>query len=468
MTEIRVLVVDDSAVVRRVVGDIIKDAVGLTLVGTAVDGAEALLKIEELQPDVMTLDVEMPNMTGLEVLAALRSKRSQLPIIMLSSLTSKGSGATLEALSLGASDYVAKPTTTAKSNGQRTDLRAELVPRVFALAARNAARRRRAEQPRQSRSVPRPRSIGASSLAKQAPVAPIQQTPAVLPRPTTAEHSAKPTATPARRPATARAERRSSQQPPIRTRDRAARKERAVAAVADRAARAKRSEGEPRNGSSNRTVSQSPQRRGPLLAPRAVVIGSSTGGPAALEKVFGGIREPLNVPIFIVQHIPAEFSKMLASRLDAASGMRVVEAKDGDIAEPGTAYLAPGGKHMILQKEKPHVYVKLTKTEPVNSCRPAVDVLFKSAAEIYSGNQLAVILTGMGQDGLDGCRTLAPLGVPILAQDEETCVVWGMPRFVTEQGLADEVLPLDQVSSRIISRVTGRGVNTGMMRANRR
>lgn len=454
---------DDSAVVRRVVGDIIKDAVGLTLVGTAVDGAEALLKIEELQPDVMTLDVEMPNMTGLEVLAALRSKRSQLPIIMLSSLTSKGSEATLEALSLGAADYVAKPTTTAKSNGQRTDLRAELVPRVFALAARNAARRRRAEQPRQSRSVPRPRSIGASSLAQQAPTALARQAPEV---PT--EPIAKPAAVPVRRPTTARAERRSSQQPPVRARarDRAQRKERAAAVVAER--RAKRSENEPKNSSSNGAKPQAPKRRGPLLAPRAVVIGSSTGGPAALEKVFGGIREPLNVPIYIVQHIPAEFSKMLASRLDAASGMRVVEAKDGDIAEPGTAYLAPGGKHMILRKEKPHVYIKLTKTEPVNSCRPAVDVLFNSAAEIYSGNQLAVILTGMGQDGLEGCRTLAPLGVPILAQDEETCVVWGMPRFVTEQGLADEVLPLDDVSGRIVSRVTGRGVNTGMMRANRR
>lgn len=191
------------------------------------------------------------------------------------------------------------------------------------------------------------------------------------------------------------------------------------------------------------------------------MIGSSTGGPAALEQVFSAIRTPLNVPMFIVQHIPAEFSAMLAKRLNAASAMTVIEATAGQTPEPGTVYVAPGGRHMVLKKNKRRVIIEMTDTPPVNSCRPAVDVLFQSSAEVYGANQLAVILTGMGHDGLDGCRALFPLGVPVIAQDEETCVVWGMPRFVAEEGLADEIVPLPDVAGRIVARVTGKGVLSG-------
>jgi len=181
----------------------------------------------------------------------------------------------------------------------------------------------------------------------------------------------------------------------------------------------------------------------------AVVIGASTGGPNALESVFGSLTRPLAVPVFIVQHIPPVFSRLLAERLDRQSPMHIVEAADGMIAEPGTAYLAPGGFHLTVVRQGTQVICALTEDPQVNSCRPSVDVLFGSSASVYGANQLGVILTGMGHDGLDGCRTLRELGAPILSQDQETSVVWGMPAAVTEAGYADEVLPIQDVADRI-------------------
>ena len=420
MTDIRVLVVDDSAVVRRVVGDIIKDAPGLTLVGTAVNGVDGLKQVNELRPDVMTLDLEMPLMNGLDVLSALQEQKNSPPVVVVSSLTRKGSAATLEALSRGAADYVCKPTSSGDPRTPKTDLRTELVERLLVLGAKGQEKKQGRQNHRDRARTERP--------ATARPTAPA---------PTTA-------------------------------RERVAERRRLREAEAS-----SRSKGKPvlsRNKKGGREPLTAVERlaersRGSMLLPKAVVIGSSTGGPAALEKVFSAIKAPLSVPVFIVQHIPAEFSTMLAKRLDSVSGMHVVEAESGQIAEAGTVYLAPGGRHLVLKKVSERVTVKLTDDPQVNSCRPAVDVLFDSAAEVFGARQLAVILTGMGQDGLNGCKKLAQIGVPILAQDEATSVVWGMPKFVVEEGLADEVLPLGQVAQRITARVTGRGVNTGLMRA---
>ncbi len=428
MSEIRVLVVDDSAVVRRVIGDIINSEPGMSLAGTAVDGADGLEKIKELKPDLVTLDLEMPVMGGLDVLSHLRKQRSQVPVIVVSSLTRKGSAPTLEALARGASDYVSKPTSSGDPRSPRSDIRGELVPRILALGS-----------PRRPGSRP---SVGST---RRTPLR--SSSSGASTGPTTSSISASDRLRQSRqeRPSSGGAAPGGSDQ---------LRRPTTVTTAREAAVHP----GKPDSPSLRQPATRA---RPAILPPKAVVIGSSTGGPAALEQVFSAIRTPLNVPMFIVQHIPAEFSAMLAKRLHAASAMTVVEAVAGQTPEPGTVYIAPGGRHMVLKKNKRRVIIELTDTPPVNSCRPAVDVLFQSSAEVYGANQLAVILTGMGHDGLDGCRTLFPLGVPVIAQDEETCVVWGMPRFVTEEGLVDEVVPLPEVAGRIVARVTGKGVRSG-------
>ncbi len=345
MSPIRVLVVDDSVVIRKLISSVINGDPDLEVVGTAAHGRIALSKINLLNPDIVTLDVEMPEMDGLETLTEIRKTDTKLPVIMFSTLTDRGSAITVEALSRGASDYVSKPANVGSATEALKQLRDELVPRIKAL-------------------VPRATATRVKSAAELAAAA-------------------------------------SSKRP----------------------------------GSSHRI--------------EAVVIGASTGGPNALESVFGSLTRPLAVPVFIVQHIPPVFSGLLAERLDRQSPMHIVEAADGMIAEPGTAYLAAGGFHLTVVRHGTQVICALNEDPQVNSCRPSVDVLFGSSAGVYGANQLGVILTGMGHDGLDGCKTLRELGAPILSQDQETSVVWGMPAAVAEAGYADEVLPIQDVADRI-------------------
>lgn len=191
------------------------------------------------------------------------------------------------------------------------------------------------------------------------------------------------------------------------------------------------------------------------LAPQAVVIGSSTGGPAALELVLSGISRPLPVPTFIVQHMPPVFTKALADRLDRKVASHVVEAEDGQIAEAGTCYIAPGAAHLRLERAGASTKISLFDGPPVNSCKPSVEPLFESAAKIYGPRVIAAIFTGMGADGVDGSGILANLGSHVLAQDEASCVVYGMPRAVVEAGHATEVLPLDQMARRLDTLASG-------------
>lgn len=351
MTPIRVLVVDDSVVIRKLVSRVIESDPQLEVIGTAAHGRIALAKIEQLKPDIITLDVEMPEMDGLETLTELRKTNSDLPVIMFSTLTERGSSIALEALSRGASDYVAKPSNVGGTTEALERLEHDLVPRIKALV------------PKAAPAVPR----------------------------------------------------------------------RSVAEIA------------------TLTTSKYP---GPSHKIDAVVLGTSTGGPSALETVFSTFTRPLEVPVFIVQHIPPVFSKMLAERLDRRSTMVVVEAQHGMEAVPGTAYLAPGGQHMVVARKGTKLIIEINEDPPVNSCRPSVDVLFGSAAKVFGKRQLGVILTGMGNDGLAGCQALQELGAPILSQDQATSVVWGMPAAVTEAGLADEVLSIDDVAERMALWVT--------------
>lgn len=364
MAAIRVLVVDDSTVVRRLLADLIGAEPDMEVVGTAADGKIAMAKLDQVNPDLVTLDVEMPEMNGIETLAAIRKVRPRLPVIMCSTLTKPAAEATLDALALGASDYVTKPTGAGTRKEALGQLRDDLLGKI--------------------RFFVRGTLQVALPPAAPAPVA-------VRPRP-------------------------------------------------------------------------------PLVAGRVgvVVIGVSTGGPNALQALVPTLGLDLPVPVLVVQHMPPTFTRLLAERLCNLRGGGVEEATPGMVAQPGGVYIAPGDFHMTVQRAEGKTLLSLSKDPAENSCRPAVDPLFRSAAAAFQGKVVAVVLTGMGRDGTNGCEHLREAGAQILVQDEATSVVWGMPGLVARKGLADEVLPLPQLGPEIRRRVLeGRSAGAGARAATR-
>ena len=352
---VRVLVVDDSVVVRRVVQDVLQAERDFEVVATAVDGEAALEVLERLPVDVVILDVEMPRLDGLETLRRLRPRWPSLPVIMFSTLTERGASATLDALALGASDYLTKPTRLQGPDAARAAVADQLVPLV-----RTWGR------------------IGRRSAAPSAAAAP---TPARRPRP----------------------------DPPSRP-------------------------------------SGAGRRRAPISA---VLIGSSTGGPSALAEIVPALPATLGVPVLVVQHMPPMFTRMLAERLDQRSALRVVEGAAGTPVRPGTVYVAPGGVHMVANRTREGVRIEVDDGPPEHSVKPAVDVLLRSGVDAWGGEVLTVILTGMGYDGLAGARRVVDAGGVVLAQDEQSSVVWGMPGAVVTAGMAEQVLPLGEVAAAI-------------------
>ena len=387
---ISVLVVDDSVVVRRLIVDALSDDPGIQVVGTASNGRIALQKIDELKPDVMTLDIEMPVLDGIGTLKELRPKHKRLPVIMFSTLTANGASATLEALAAGATDYVTKPANVGSVRESIQSVREQLIPRIYALAPKQ--QRPGAAPPRPGTPPARPGALPPPGR----PGAPLAGRP--------------PLATPAGPPAPAGA----------------------------------RQPGRPAKG-------KTPGQRVDVIA-----VGCSTGGPDALAKVVQGFPKDLPVPVVVVQHMPPIFTKMFADRLDRASAVKVVEATADVPLAAGTVYIAPGDKHLEVVRKGTSVVTKLHEGPPENSCRPAVDPLFRSVASVFGAHALTVVLTGMGQDGKKGCEVLAKVGSEIVVQDEETSVVWGMPGAVAAAGLADVVLPLGSISDTVLARV-GRG-----------
>ena len=354
---IKVLVVDDSVVVRRMVSDVLASDPDIEVIGVAANGSIALDKIGSLKPDLITLDIEMPVMDGLQTLKELRKLYPDLKVIMFSTLTERGARASLDALSLGANDYVTKPANVGSVAAAQKCLRDELVPKVKCFFHRGPVQLPKALEP---------------SLAK-------------------------PVVSPAARPA---------------------------------------------------STSQRVQQRIDVVA-----IGISTGGPNALMEMIPTLPKNFPVPIVIVQHMPEMFTKLLADRLNEKSAIQVSEASAENQLRPGHALVAPGGFHMALVRKGSVVETILNKDAPENSCRPAVDVLFRSVAGIYGANTLAVVMTGMGQDGLLGGHKIKEAGGRIIAQDKESCVVWGMPGAVAEAGLAEELIPLNRIGSEITRRV---------------
>jgi two-component system chemotaxis response regulator CheB len=337
--KIRVLVADDAVVFRRMVADELAADPAIEVVGTAANGRIALAKLAQLTPDLVVLDVEMPELDGLATLKEIRKTHPRLPVVMFSALTERGAEATLDALALGATDYFPKP-----AGGLTESLRVireELVPEIKALCGK-----------------PAPTAL---------PTAPV------------------------------------------------------VAAPAGRV--------------------------------DVVAVAASTGGPNALADLFAALPADFPVPVVIVQHMPPVFTRLLAERLSARHPLRVEEGRPGGALRPGHAWIAPGGHHMIVARDAAGDRVLTTQEPPENSCRPAADVLFRSVARAYGPSALAVVLTGMGQDGLRGCEAIRAAGGRVVVQDETTSVVWGMPGFVARAGLADRVLPIGQIAPEIVRRV---------------
>jgi two-component system chemotaxis response regulator CheB len=357
MSKIRVLIVDDAVVVRQVVSRALSAEVDLEVVGTAASGERALERLAELAPDVILLDLEMPGMDGLQTLAAIRQRDADVAVIMFSRHTQRGVEATVNALMLGANDYVPKP---GDGISVETCIQGQLIPRIRAFGAQPVQRQTRAAQP---------------------------------------------VATGASRPA-------------------------------------------------------SP----PGMVQRALVvgIGCSTGGPNALTAVLPALPRDWATPTLIAQHMPADFTARLAERLADRTGLKVREAVVGQPLGAAQAWVAPGDQHLVVEPAGAGWQVVANQGPPVNSCRPSVDVLFASLARCFGPGVLAVILTGMGQDGLRGCEQVRAAGGQVLAQDEASSVVWSMPGSVVEAGLANAVLPLEQIGAEIVRRVNrGRGRTVG-------
>ena len=355
---IRVLVCDDSAVIRGLLARLLDSDPAITVVGTASNGRDVLGLQAREKPDVVVLDIEMPVMDGLAALPALLRADPAIQVVMASTLTTRGADVTMKALRLGAADYIPKPTAIggiASGDGFRRDL----VDKVRALG-RVAQRRRGSARPSSAAASPRIPS-------------PVQ-----------------------------------------------------------------------------------------LAAPRTVaaellVIGSSTGGPQALFRVMKDLGPQFRLPVLITQHMPATFIPILAEHISKVGGLPCAEAKDGERIVAGRAYLAPGDRHMLVAGDRHAPVIALSSAPPENFCRPAVDPMLRSATAVMGGRVLAVILTGMGHDGLAGCRGLAAQGGAVIAQDEATSVVWGMPGAVAQAGIASAIVPVGDIAREIMTMTRGVG-----------
>ena len=337
---LRVMVVDDSAVVRGLITRILTSDPRIEVAASCSNGQMAVAQAARKAMDVIILDIEMPVMDGLAALPKLQEVNPHARVIMASTLTQRNAAISLRALTLGATDYIAKPTTD-KLNASE-DFRRDLIQKVIALGQRKPA---------------------APAALQRLPVAPV---------------------------------------------------------LSSHAKAAHR--------------------------PRIIAIGSSTGGPQALLSLLGALPASVECPIVIAQHMPATFTTVLAQHIARAANRPCAEAVDGMEIKPGTICLAPGDYHLQMMRQGTHLMARLTQTPPENFCRPSVDPLFRSVAQLFGAESCGVILTGMGSDGCNGARAMAATGAPIIAQDEATSVVWGMPGAVAHAGICSAILPLPRIA----------------------
>ncbi|PSW19525.1 chemotaxis response regulator protein-glutamate methylesterase [Photobacterium sanctipauli] len=377
---VKVLVVDDSSFFRRRVSEIINADPRLEVVGNAVNGKEAVEMTKRLQPDVITMDIEMPVMDGITAVREIM-QAAPTPILMFSSLTHEGAKATLDALDAGALDFLPKKFEDIARN--REEAVGLLQKRVNELSRKRVFMRR---------------PLRTAASAQAAASATGRDTARPL-------SSARPAATATRQP--------------VRT------------APAKTPVRFKAS-----------------GKKYQLVA-----IGTSTGGPVALQKVLTKLPANFPYPIVLIQHMPATFTAAFASRLNNLCKIGVKEAEDGDVLKPGMAYLAPGGKQMMVDGRAGSSRLRILDGGDRMNYKPCVDVTFGSAAKVYHDKVLSMVLTGMGADGREGARMLKSNGSTVWAQDEESCVVYGMPQAVAKAGISTEDLPLDRIAERILVEV---------------
>jgi len=356
MPKTRVLIVDDSVVVRRLLADCVASDPELEVVGTAPNGKIALTKITHVNPDIVTLDIEMREMDGLATLTAIRKTHPKLPVIVFSTSTERGRGAIVDALALGANDCVTKPANVESVTAAIQRIRDDLVPKIKRLCCK-----------------------AAETISR-----PVVRNSAVI---------------------------------------------RCKSAI------------------------------------DVVAIGVSTGGPNALAEMLPMLAANFPVPVLIVQHMPMLFTRPLADRISTLSTLRAREGEQGARLRPGEAWVAPGGFHMEVEQAEDCVRLRIHDAPRENSCRPAVDVLFRSVAKVFGDSALAVVLTGMGQDGLVGCRWIREAGGQVIVQDEASSVVWGMPGAVSNAGLAEKVLPLRDIAEEINQRVLAGNASRPILKA---
>ncbi len=403
---IRVLVVDDSAFMRNAISSYLTQDAGIEVVGTARDGVDCLEKVKQLQPDVITLDLEMPRMDGLETLKQLMST-TPLPVIMISSLTEFGAEATLKAMEAGAMDFI--PKTMANDKEAFGD---EIRRKVKLLARRKAFIRLKYSAQRQSRKP-----------------SPLPSTPPPAPAPHTSRFSS-PTPPP----------------PP-----------RSGSSLSRPAGTGTLHGGSFSSGQGTTTATRSVQTSNARCrgARDIVVIGVSTGGPPVVQKILSALPANLPACILVAQHMPASFTGPFAKRLDGVCALSVTEAVNGDKLVNGHVYICPGGRHIGIQMRGPLAEVLVTDEPKSALYKPTVNLLMETAGKCMGRRVLGVMLTGMGSDGVDGARVLKEKGGWLIAQSEATCVVYGMPKAVVDAGLADQVVDADDIAEQIIAAVKG-------------
>lgn len=355
----RVMVVDDSAVVRGLMTRLLESDSSISVVASVSNGELALKALARDDIEVVILDIQMPVMDGLTVLPRMIALKPDTQVIMASTLTRKNAEVSLKALEAGAADYVTKPSSNSELRSAE-DFKRELVEKVKALAAAKRGGRVAVapeKKPNAADTMPRPPLPGASTAPGHIEL-----------------------------------------------------------------------------------------RRAPILPPQLIAIASSTGGPQALLKMFGGLVGQVKEPVLITQHMPATFTTLLAEHIGRVAEMPSHEGMDGEPVVGGTIYVAPGGRHMMAARDGERTVIRLSDDPPVNYCRPAADPMFHSLSAIYGSRLLAIVLTGMGSDGQRGAETIAEAGGTVIAQDEATSVVWGMPGAVARAGLCTAVLPIAEIA----------------------
>ncbi|MGD7048313.1 chemotaxis response regulator protein-glutamate methylesterase [Rossellomorea marisflavi] len=345
MLLINVLVVDDSAFMRKLISDYLRSESSIEVIGTARNGEDAIKKIKRLRPDVVTMDIEMPVMNGLEALKVIMDEHP-VPVVMLSSTTKEGADETVKAMSIGAVDFLAKPSGTISLDLYK--VQSDIVSKVIEASKVNIGK----------------------LVPEKSRISPVE----------------------------------------------------------------------------------GPKLKGLSAKNALIAIGTSTGGPRALQKVLGELPRAIPAPIVIVQHMPPGFTKSLATRLDGLSDITIKEAEQGEKLKKGTAYIAPGGQHLKIVSKGDDLFAHLDGGEPVNGHRPSVDVLFGSIADLGHQNTIAVIMTGMGSDGTKGLASLKRMGrARVIAEAEETCIVYGMPKAAVAGGYVDQSVELGEISHSILN-----------------